>query len=67
MPRVSVSLDPPVLEKLDYVRREHSYDRSLSAVINRAVLEFLKRFPDPPPEQEPPLPLPLPPDRPRSR
>lgn len=51
MPRITVTVSHAVAQKIDYVRKEQTFDRSDSALVNRAVIEYLMRFPDPPRDQ----------------
>lgn len=51
MPRVTVTVSEEVARKIAHVRAAVTYDRSDSALINRAIIEYLLRFDDPPVEQ----------------
>lgn len=51
MPRVTVTVSEEVARKIAYVRAAVTYDRSDSALINRAIIEYLLRFDDPSAEQ----------------
>lgn len=56
MPRHMVTVDTVVDAKLRHVVASES-EKSISSLINKALVRYLRQFPDPPPPNEPQLPL----------
>lgn len=48
MPRVNVTVDELTEAKMKYVMRSITHDRSLSALANKAIIHYLRQFPNPP-------------------
>lgn len=56
VPRHMVNVSAAVDEKLRYVVVSES-EKSISSLINKALIRYLREMPDPPPINEPKLPL----------
>lgn len=48
MPRITVTVSAEVAAKTAFVRAHMTRDRSDSALVNRALIEYLDKFDDPP-------------------